>query len=77
MLGRLEMDVDVCINAYSDLAKEVFGKKASLIPFSFKGKVKSRFDSAKLERAVREVIKQSGASEDDSFNNSTERGCRT
>jgi hypothetical protein len=77
MLGRLEMDVDECIDAYSDLARAVFRKKASLIPFNFKGKAKSRFDSAKLERAVREVIKRSGASEDGLFDDGTERGCRT
>ncbi|KAF2197771.1 FabD/lysophospholipase-like protein, partial [Delitschia confertaspora ATCC 74209] len=27
MLGRLEMDVDQCITAYSSLAEAVFGKK--------------------------------------------------
>lgn len=48
MLGRLEMDVNDCIAEYSDLAEKVFGKKLSSLPFNFKGKVKSRFDSAKL-----------------------------
>ncbi|KAF7507643.1 hypothetical protein GJ744_010196 [Endocarpon pusillum] len=77
MLGRLEMDVDDCIAAYSELAAAVFGGKLSSIPVNIKGKVKARFDSAKLESAIRKVIKNSGASEDVLFNDGTERGCRT
>lgn len=37
MLGRLEMDVDECISAYSDLAAAVFGEKLSSIPVKIKG----------------------------------------
>ncbi|KAF2477222.1 FabD/lysophospholipase-like protein [Lindgomyces ingoldianus] len=77
MLGRLEMDVDECITAYSDLAEAVFGEKQSRIPINFMGKVKSRFDSAKLETAIKKVVTQSGASVTDLFNDGTERGCRT
>jgi predicted subunit of tRNA(5-methylaminomethyl-2-thiouridylate) methyltransferase len=77
MLGRLEMDVDECINPYTDLAKEVFGEKLTSIPFNLKGKTQPRFNSAKLESAVRKIIKQSGKSEDDMFNDGAERGCRT
>lgn len=76
MLGRLEMNVDDCIAAYSDLAAAVFGKKLSSLPFSVKGKVKARFDSAKLEKAVRKVVKRSGTSEDSLFNTGAEHGCR-
>jgi hypothetical protein len=76
MLGRLEMDVDDCITAYSELAEAVFGQKLSSIPFNIKGKVKARFDSTKLEKAVRNVV-QGSASEADLFNDGTERGCRT
>lgn len=52
MLGRLEMDVDKCIDAYSDLAATVFGEKLRSIPFSFKGDITARFDSKKLESAI-------------------------
>jgi len=76
MLGRLEMDVDECIIAYSELAEAVFGGKLSSCLFNVKGKVKARFDSAKLEKAIRKVV-QSSASETAFFNNGTERGCRT
>ena len=77
MLGRLEMDVDECITAYSDLAEVVFGQKQSSLPFNIKVKVQSRFDSAKLESAIRKVLVQSGASETDLLNDGTDRGCRT
>lgn len=77
MLGRLEMDVNDCIAEYSDLAEKVFGKKLSSLPFNFKGKVKSRFDSAKLEAAILEVIKKASTSEGDLFNDGAKRGCRT
>ena len=60
MLGRLEMDVDDCISAYCDLASEVFGEKLSVFPTTLKGKVNARFDSTKLESAVRKVIRRRG-----------------
>ena len=76
MLGRLEMDVDQCITAYSGLAAAVFGEKLSSFPVNKKGKVKTRFDSAKLKSAIRKVVEQSGVSETDLLNDGTERGCR-
>lgn len=77
MLGRLEMDVNECIDAYSNLAAAVFGKKLSRMPVNMKGRVKPRFDSAILESAIRKVVARSGASEIDLLNDGTERGCRT
>jgi hypothetical protein len=77
MLGRLEMDVDKCIAAYSDLAAAVFGEKLRSIPVNIKGDIKARFDSVKLESAIRKVVEDSGASNQDLFNDGTERGCRT
>ncbi|KIM98305.1 hypothetical protein OIDMADRAFT_202122, partial [Oidiodendron maius Zn] len=38
MLGRLEMDVDECITAYSELAAAVFGEQSSHISFNIIGK---------------------------------------
>ena len=76
MLGRLEMDVDECISAYSELAEAVFGEKLSSIPFDWRGKIQPRFDSAKLEKAIRKMVVQSSASETDLLNDGTDRGCR-
>ncbi|KAK9384173.1 hypothetical protein V1515DRAFT_624563 [Lipomyces mesembrius] len=77
MLGRLEMDVDECIKAYTKVAESVFSQKKSSLPFSWKGKVEAQFDSSELEKAIRETIKGSGISEADLFNDGKERGCRT
>ncbi len=77
MLGRLEMDIDQCILAYSGLAEAVFGEKKGRLPFNIKGKVKAQFDSAKLEKAIRKTIKDSGICETELLNDGTERGCRT
>ena len=76
MLGRLEMDVDECIAAYTRLMKTVFEKKSSLLPADWAGKTKARFDSTKLETAIKEVITSQGAKETDLFNDGVERGCR-
>jgi hypothetical protein len=55
----------------------IVGEKLSSIPVNVKGNVKARFDSAKLESAIRKVVKDSGASSEDLFNDGAERGCRT
>lgn len=77
MLGRLEMDVDECITAYSDLAEYVFGDRQNHIPVNIKGEIKPRFDLARLKSAILRVVAQSGVSETDFLNDGTKRGCRT
>ena len=76
MLGRLEMDVDECIAAYTRLMKTVFETKKSWFPASWTGNIKSRFDGAKLESAIKEAITSHGAKETDLFNDGLDRGCR-
>lgn len=77
MLGRLEMDVDECITAYTKLMQMIFQNpsKRKLIASLF-GKIESRFDSKKLESAIQEVITSHGASPTDLFNDQVDRGCR-
>ena len=77
MLGRLEMNVDECITAYTELMKTVFEKKSSRFPTSWTGKIKSRFDAAKLKTAIGKVVASRGAKETDLFDDRVERGCRT
>ncbi|EXJ92891.1 hypothetical protein A1O3_01445 [Capronia epimyces CBS 606.96] len=76
MLGRLEMDVDECINAYNRLIKAVFKEKAHRIPFRFSGRIQSQFDSAKLKAAIEEVITSRGYSPTEPFNDRKPRGCK-
>lgn len=66
MLGRLEMDIDECIQAYKTTMKTVFEKKRNVLSLSFSGKVKAKFSSKALEVAIRQVIKErEGFDEDD------------
>jgi hypothetical protein len=77
MLGRLEMDVDDCISAYTTLIKAVFEEKSSCLPVGWMGETRAQFDSKKLKRAIEEVIHSKGASTVDHFNDGKLRGCRT
>ncbi|KAI5252859.1 phospholipase, patatin family protein [Aureobasidium subglaciale] len=63
MLGRLEMSVDECIEAYIQLSEDVFHPKRR-IPFGIKGNVKERYDSETLELAVKQVLRDRNINED-------------
>lgn len=76
MLGRLEMDVDECIEEYCEMMKRIFEKQRSRFPMSLSGKINARFDTAKLEDAIKDVLARHGANESDPFNDRKERGCR-
>jgi hypothetical protein len=56
MLGRLEMSIDECIKAYTDLSEDVFHKKRR-IPINIKGVLKERYDSKVLELAVKKILR--------------------
>lgn len=71
MLGRLEMDVDDCITAYTSMFQTIFGKKS--LPISILGKVKGRFDSAILEECVKKILKERGLSDVEPLNDGKER----
>ena len=77
MLGRLGMDVDECIAAYSTLLEAVFSQKKSRILFNLKGKILAQFNSRKLENTIRDIIKKAKFLEAPLFNDGVDRGCRT
>jgi hypothetical protein len=58
MLGRLRMDVDRCIDVYIAMMDKVL--KKNHLPIKINGKVQARFDTAELERAIKQVIVESG-----------------
>ncbi|KIV86105.1 hypothetical protein PV11_01740 [Exophiala sideris] len=62
MLGRLEMTVDECIEAYLSLSDQIFQKKAHRV--NTQGKIQGRFDSKKLEDAIKEVVRKRKLPED-------------
>ena len=77
MLGRLRMDVEQCIDAYSNLSRKVFSKKSLIsIPFSFRGNFRAKYDTSKLAAAVKEIIEESGLDVDTPLNDGEDRGCR-
>jgi patatin-like phospholipase/acyl hydrolase len=56
MLGRLEMNIDECIDAYVALFDRVFQKKRHRVTIN--GHVQGRFDIEELERSIREIVKR-------------------
>ncbi|RSL66014.1 hypothetical protein CEP53_003518 [Fusarium sp. AF-6] len=79
MLGRLEMDVDECIAAYNHLIEHIFSEKARAhrFRFSLRGQTQSRFDSKRLEDAIKQTITGKGFSPSDLLENGTDQGCKT
>ena len=62
MLGRLKMSVDECINAYLSLSDKVFQKKGHRM--TPEGKIRGRFDSEELVRAVKKIVVERGQEQD-------------
>ncbi|OQD93316.1 hypothetical protein PENSOL_c033G04096 [Penicillium solitum] len=68
MLGRLEMGVEECILAYTELMESVFSEKISSVPVDWSGKIVSQYDSKKLKKAIENVIIRAGLSPTDLMN---------
>lgn len=62
MLGRLQMTIEDCITAYVNLSDRIFKKQRHRV--TIKGTVQGRFDTDELERAIKEIVVQSGLPED-------------
>jgi predicted acylesterase/phospholipase RssA len=65
MLGRLEMDIDECILAYTELMESVFSQKINKVPVDWSGNILSQYDSKKLKAAIENVITRAGLSPTD------------
>jgi len=74
MLGRLKMDVDTCIDAYTEMSDSIFQKVAHRVTLS--GKVQARFDSERLTKSIKAIIKQHGLQEDDTLLEKPAQGCK-
>ena len=74
MLGRLEMDVQPCIDAYSELSRRIFSKKS--LPVDWRGHVNGRYKASELEDAIKKIVKDSGSPEDAPLSDGKGRGCR-
>jgi hypothetical protein len=54
MLGRLEMDVESCIETYNRLMEDVFSKRSKKIDWRLS--IQGQFGSAALETAIKSMI---------------------
>jgi hypothetical protein len=74
MLGRLQMSVADCIDAYISLSDQVFRKTRHRVTIN--GQVQGRFDAEKLTQAIKNVIKQQGLQEDTLLKDVPEAACK-
>jgi hypothetical protein len=74
MLGRLQMSVDDCIDAYVSMSDRIFQKKRHRV--TIKGKVQGRFDSDELERAIKEIVVNQGREENALLKDSPDAKCK-
>ncbi len=74
MLGRLEMDVDQCIEAYSTMMGQIFGKKS--LSLDWRGRIKGRYDTQKLAESIELTMNSLGFPKDEVLNDGKERLCR-
>jgi patatin-like phospholipase/acyl hydrolase len=74
MLGRLQMTVDDCINAYTSLSDKVFEKSGHRVTIN--GQIRGRFDAAKLERTLKQVLVDRGFDEDALLKDSPDALCK-
>lgn len=76
MLGRLEMGIDECICAYTELMESVFGEKVNNLPIDWAGNIVPQYDSKKLKVAIEEVISRAGLSPEDPMDHGSSGRCR-
>lgn len=76
MLGQLEMDVDECISAYTELMRTVFSNKVHSTRFGLSRNVRAQFDSEKLRAAIATVLESKARSPEDPFTKAGASGCR-
>lgn len=74
MLGRLQMTVQECIEAYIRLSDRVFHRKNRMV--TIKGRIRGKFDSAALEEAVRTILTDRGLSPDALLKDSDDAPCK-
>lgn len=79
MLGRLEMSVDQCIEAFTGMMETIFNPKdKKALPFKLRnGKIQPRYVTEHLEKAIREIIKNSEYPSDALFRGSKKSSCKT
>jgi calcium-independent phospholipase A2-gamma len=76
MLGRLEMTVQACIDAFIEMMDVIFEKRHTL-PFDWRdGKIRARYDSEALQTRIKAIIRNAGFSEDTPMRGPKETDCK-
>jgi hypothetical protein len=68
------MSIEECIDAYMSLSDKVFEKQRHRV--TVKGKIQGRFDTAALERAVKQILVKQGLGEDELLKDSLDAACK-
>ena len=74
MLGRLQMDVDDCIEAYVRLADRVFKKTGP--PLDLCCQVQSRFNTKALEQEIKGLVRRQTGTENSLLKNEDDASCK-
>ncbi|KAE8845923.1 hypothetical protein PTNB73_01903 [Pyrenophora teres f. teres] len=79
MLGRLEMSIDQCIEAYIEMMDVIFDPKdRRKLPFKIRnGKVQPKYKTKHIEQAIKQVISKAGRTSDDPFRGTKDSYCKT
>lgn len=75
MLGRLRMSVEECISAYVELSSRVFQKK-HVMPVTVRGRVKARYSSEELQRAIKDVVEAHHLERDALLKDTSPQACK-
>ncbi|KAF2707708.1 phospholipase [Pleomassaria siparia CBS 279.74] len=79
MLGRLEMSVDQCIEAFTGMMSVIFNPKdKKSLPFKLRnGKIQPRYKTKHLENAIRQIISRARYPSDALFRGGKRSCCKT
>ncbi|KAF2148035.1 phospholipase, patatin family protein [Myriangium duriaei CBS 260.36] len=78
MLGRLQLDVDDCIELWSQLVPEVFALPPFYrLPISITGNVQPKYDSNILDSCIRDVMLRRGLTAEETLLDDSPRRCRS
>ena len=75
MLGRLQMDVQECIDIYLELADTVFSK-VHLLPTNLRGRTHGRYNQDALEQAIINILERKKLPPNSLFKNEDQLACK-
>lgn len=74
MLGRLQVNLQSCIDAYRNLSRRIFSKKR--LPVDWRGHVNEKYKTSELKSAIEEIMKDLDPPVDNLLDDGKDRRCR-